>query len=98
MLVVLISAISGTWKVNRIMNEKVTHFKKRYTEITNRFEILDLEKQIMEFLVSEESKILLEEEMDCLDELLIKVMTKKEYFHSGLVPCRFRHQVNEIQR
>jgi hypothetical protein len=73
------------------MNEKVMHFKKRYTEITNKFEILDMEKEIKEFMVSRESKMLSEDEMDCLDELLIKVMTKKEYFHSGVDPCRFRH-------
>lgn len=73
------------------MNGKVIEFKKRYTEITNKFEILDLEKEIKEFMLSEAGKMLPEEEMDSIDELLMKVMTKKEYFHSGLDPCRFKH-------
>ena len=72
------------------MNEELMEFEKRYTEITNKFEILDLEKEIKEFTVSEAGKMLSEEEMDSIDELLIKVMTKKEYFHSGLDPCRFK--------
>ncbi len=73
------------------MNGKVIEFKKRYTEITNKFEILDLEKEIKEFMLSEAGNMLPEEEMDSIDELLIKIMTKKEYFHSGLDPCRFKH-------
>ncbi len=73
------------------MNGKVMEFKKRYTEITNKFEILDLEKEIKEFLVSETGKKLSEKEMDSIDEILMKVMIKKEYFHSGLDPRRFKH-------
>ncbi len=58
------------------MNGKVMEFKKRYTEITNRFEILELEKEIKEFLKSEAGQKLPEKEMDSIDELLMKVMTK----------------------
>lgn len=75
----------------KIMNRKVIELKKRYTEITNKFEILDIEKEIKEFMVSEEGKMLHEEEIDSLDELLINVIIKKEYFHSGLEPYRFKH-------
>lgn len=52
-------------------------FKNRYTEITNKFEILVLEKEIKEFMVSETGKMLPEEEMYSIDVLLIKVMTKR---------------------
>lgn len=79
------------YEAGKIMNRKVMEFKKRYTEITSKFEILDIEKDIKEFMVSEAGKMLPEEEMDSLDELLIKVVTKKEYFRSGLDPCRFKH-------
>ena len=73
------------------MNGKVMEFKKRYTEITNKLEILDLEKEIKEFLESETGKKLPEKEMDSIDELLMNVLIKKEYFHSGLDPRRFKH-------
>ncbi len=42
-------------------------------------------------MASEEIKILPDEEKDTLDDILIKVINKKEYFHSGLDPWRLKY-------
>jgi hypothetical protein len=73
------------------MNEKVMEVKKRYTESTNRSEILKLEEEIKGFMESETFKTMPDDQKDALDELLIKVINKKEYFHSGLDPWRLKH-------
>ncbi len=68
------------------MTIKVMEFKKRYSEITNRYELLNLEEEIKGFMESETFKMIPDEEKDALDDLLMKVINKKEYFHSGLDP------------
>jgi len=68
------------------MYEKVMELKKRYTEITSRSEILKLEKEIKGLMGSETFETIPDDQKDALDELLIKVINKKEYFHSGLDP------------
>ncbi len=68
------------------MTIKVMEFKKRYSEITNRYELLNLEEEIKGFMESETFKMIPDVEKDALDDLLMKVINKKEYFHSGLDP------------
>lgn len=73
------------------MHEKVMQLKKRYTEITSRSEILKLEEEIKGFMGSETFETIPDDQKDVLDELLIKVINKKEYFHSGLDPWKLKH-------
>lgn len=72
------------------MNDKVMHFKNIYSVISNRLELNDLEKKIKEFMKSGAFKTLSNKEMDALDDLLIKVINKKEYFQTGLDPWRMK--------
>ena len=73
------------------MYEKVMEIKKRYTEITSRSEILKLEEEIKGLMGSETFETMPDDQKDALDELLIKVINKKEYFHSGLDPWKLKH-------
>lgn len=73
------------------MYEKVMELKKRYAEITSRSEILKLEDEIKGFMGSETFETIPDDQKDALDELLIKVINKKEYFHSGLDPWKLKH-------
>ncbi len=72
------------------MNGKVMELKKRYSEINNRYELLNLEEEIKEYMRSEAFRMLSDEKKDALDDLLIKVIKKKEY-HSGCNPWRLKH-------
>lgn len=73
------------------MYGKVMGLKKRYTEIISRSEILKLEEEIKELMGSETFETIPDDQKDALDELLIKVINKKEYFHSGLDPWKLKH-------
>ena len=73
------------------MHEKVMEIKKRYTEITSRSEILKLEEEIKVLMGSETFETIPDDQKDALDELLIKVINKKAYFHSGLDPWKLKH-------
>lgn len=73
------------------MNGKVMELKKRYTEVTSRPEILKLETEIKGLMGSETFETIPDDQKDALDELLIKVINKKEYFHSGLDPWKLKH-------
>jgi hypothetical protein len=72
------------------MTGKVMEFKKRYSEITNRYELLNLEEEIKGFMESETFKTIPDVEKDALDDLLMKVIKKKEY-RSGCNPWRLKH-------
>jgi hypothetical protein len=73
------------------MYEKVMELKKRYTEVISRPEILELEEEIKGLMGSETFETIPDDQKDALDELLIKVINKKEYFHSGLDPWKLKH-------
>jgi hypothetical protein len=72
------------------MTGKVMEFKKRYSEITSRYELLNLEEEIKGFMESETFKTIPDVEKDALDDLLMKVIKKKEY-RSGCNPWRLKH-------
>ena len=72
------------------MTGKVMEFKKRYSEITNRYELLNLEEEIKGFMESETFKTIPDVEKASLDDLLMKVIKKKEY-RSGCNPWRLKH-------
>jgi len=73
------------------MYKKVMELKKRYTEITSRSEIQKLEEEIKGLMGSETFETIPDDQKDALDDLLIKVINKKEYFHSGLDPWKLKH-------
>lgn len=70
-------------------------FKIGYSEISNRFELLKLEKEIKDFMRSKDFRMLSCEEMDAIDDLLIEVINKKEYFQTGLNPLRMKLWLND---
>ncbi len=72
------------------MTKTVMEFKKRYSEINNRYELLKLEEEIKEYMRSEAFRMLSDEEKDALDDLFLKVIKKKEY-RSGCNPWRLKH-------
>lgn len=73
------------------MYEKVMEIKKKYTEVTSRSEIMKLEEEIKGLMGSETFEMMPDDQKDALDELLIKVINKKEYFHSGLDPWKLKY-------
>lgn len=77
------------------MTDKVMEFKIGYSEISNRFELLKLEKEIKDFMESKDFRMLSCEEMDAIDDLLIEVINKKEYFQTGLNPLRMKLWLND---
>jgi hypothetical protein len=70
------------------MTDKVMEFRKRYSEIKNRGELLELEGDIGKYLASEDFKTLPVDEKDHLEDLLVDVINKKEHFQSGCDPWR----------
>lgn len=78
-----------------MMTDKVIEFKNGYSVISNRLELLKLEKEIKEFMKSEAFKMLSDKEMDALDDLLLEVINKKEYFQTGLDPRRMKQWLND---
>ncbi len=80
---------------SKCMTDKVTEFKNGYSVISSRFELLNLEKEIKEFMKSEGFRMLSDKEMDALDDLLIEVINKKEYFQTGLNPGRMKQWLND---
>ncbi len=71
-----------------IMTGKVVNFKKEYSGISSRVELLKLENEIREFMQSKDFKTLSNQDMNALDDLLIDVINKKEYFQTGLDPAK----------
>jgi hypothetical protein len=70
------------------MTGRLREFTKRYSSMANRFELLDLEKDIKEYISSEDFRHLSEETRNALDDLLLEVMNKKEYFQKGCDPWK----------
>jgi hypothetical protein len=78
-----------------MMTDKVMEFKNGYSEISNRFELLKLEEEIKDFMRSNDFRMLSCEEMDAIDDLLIELINKKEYFQTGLDPWRMKQWLND---
>jgi hypothetical protein len=70
------------------MTNKVMEFKKRYSDIKSRAELLELERDIGKYLTSEDSKTLSVDEKDSIEDLLVEVINKKEYFQAGCDPWK----------
>ena len=70
------------------MTEKLMEFTKRYSSLANRMELLDLEKDIKEYISSEDFGLLPEATRNALDDLLLEVVNKKEYFQKGCDPWK----------
>ncbi len=77
------------------MTGKVVNFKKEYSGISSRVELLKLENEIREFMESDDFKTLSNQDMDALDDLLIDVINKKEYFRTGLDPGKMKKSLND---
>lgn len=77
------------------MTDKVMEFKNGYSKISNRFELLKLEEEIKDFMRSKDFRMLSSEKMDAIDDLLIEVINKKEYFQTGLNPLRMKQWLND---
>ncbi len=77
------------------MTDKVKYFKNCYSGISGRIELLKLEDEIKEFMISKDYRTLSNQERDALDELLIDVINKKEYFKTGLDPGKMKKWLND---
>ncbi len=70
------------------MNEIVNEFERILNEIQSRFELLKLEDEIIEYMNSEEYKNLNQEDKNALDDILMEIINKKEYFQKGCDPWK----------
>ncbi|HEY9205370.1 MAG TPA: hypothetical protein VIO58_05565 [Candidatus Methanoperedens sp.] len=77
------------------MTGKVAAFKKEYSGISSRVELLKLEDEIKEFMQSKDFKTLSNQDMNALDDLLIDVINKKEYLQTGLDPGKMKKSLND---
>lgn len=64
----------------------IKEFRRRFSDIGTRGELLALEENLMSFLRSDEYGILSEEEKNVLDEIIVELLIKKEYFKTGCDP------------
>jgi len=70
------------------MTGRLMEFTKRSSSLANRIDLLDLEKDIKEYMSSEDFGLLPEDARNALDDLLVDVMNKKEYFQKGCDPWK----------
>jgi uncharacterized protein YajQ (UPF0234 family) len=70
------------------INETVNEFERRLKEIRRRFELLKLEDEITEYMDSEEYKSLQQDDKNALDDILMEILNKKEYFQKGCDPWK----------
>jgi hypothetical protein len=70
------------------MTGRLMEFTKRYSSLANRIELLDLEKDIKEYMSSEDFSLQSEDTRNALDDILLEVLNKKEYFQKGCDPWK----------
>jgi phosphoribosylamine-glycine ligase len=64
----------------------ITEFRRRFSDIGTRTEMPALEQDLMSFLGSDECGTLSEEEKNVPDEIIVELLSKKEYFKTGCDP------------
>ena len=70
------------------MTGRLMEFTKRSSSLANRIDLLDLEKDIKEYMSSEDFSIQSEDTRNALDDILLEVLNKKEYFQKGCDPWK----------
>jgi len=70
------------------MNETVSKFERRLKEIQSRFELLKLEDEITKYMDTGEYKSLQQDDKNSLDDILMEILNKKEYFQKGCDPWK----------
>ena len=70
------------------MTGRLMEFSSRCSRLANRTELLELEKDIKEYMSSEDFGLLPEDTRNAMDDLLVEVMNKKEYFQKGCDPWK----------
>lgn len=71
------------------MNESIIKsFQDQYIKVKNRFELIKLEKAIMDYMDTNDYNNLSINKKDELDGLLIDIINKKEYFQTGCDPWK----------
>jgi hypothetical protein len=64
----------------------IAEFRRRFSDIGTRMELLALERDLTSFLGSDEYVTLSEEEKNVLDEIIVELLSKKEHFNTGCDP------------
>ena len=67
---------------------RIKSFQERYRDVKNRFELIKLEKDIMDYMDTDDYNNLSSNEKDELDVLLIDIINKKEYFQACCDPWK----------
>jgi phosphoribosylamine-glycine ligase len=70
----------------RGVHPMITEFRRRFSDIGTRMELLALEQDLMSFLTSDEYGTLSEEEKNLLDEIVVELLSRKEHFNTGCDP------------
>ena len=63
-------------------------FQKRYSKILTRFQLIKLEKDIIDFMTTEKFCNLSDTGKNELDDLIMEIENKKEYFQTGCNPWK----------
>ena len=74
--------------MNKEAESQIEVFQKRYSKISTRFELIKLEKDIINFMTTEKFSNLSDPEKNELDDLIMEIENKKEYFQSGCNPWK----------
>ena len=74
--------------MNKVVKSQIEVFQTRYSKISTRFELIKLEKDIMNFMTTEKFSNLSDPEKNELDDLIMEIENKKENFQSGCNPWK----------
>lgn len=74
--------------MNGMEENRIKSFLNRFSEITNRLELIKLEQEIRDYMQTEEYSKLPETKKDELDKILMEILNKKEYFKTGCDPWK----------
>ncbi len=70
-------------------NETIVHgFRKKYSNIRTRFELIALEQELIEFMQTENYDALSSTRQAEVEDLLAELLTKKEFFQAGCDPWK----------
>ena len=87
-MVYTIIKIVGLINIKKEAESQIELFQKRYSKITTRFGLIKLEKDILDFMTTEKFCNLSDTEKNELDDLIMEIENKKEYFQDGCNPWK----------
>jgi len=73
-------------KGDKMNSFRMDGFQEWYSQIKSRFELIELEKKIMNYMDTDEHNNLTDKEKYELDDLLMHILNKRGYYKKGCDP------------